>query len=289
MDFRAIGMGLAFAFMWASAFSSARIIVTAAPPLYALSLRFLISGLVAVGVARLIGQSWSLTPRQWKAVVVFGICQNAMYLGLNFIAMQWVEASLAAIIATTMPLIVAGASWVLLGERLTATGTIGLFLGFLGVSVITLTRMEGADIGVAVGLCVLGVIALSVATMAMKTANAGKDVLMIVGLQMLVGMAALIPFALIFETWRVEWSGALIAAFWYTVLIPGLAATWVWFRLVQRIGATRGATYHFLTPFFGVAVAALLLGERMGWADILGVIVITLGIFLVQTSRQRAR
>ncbi|MCU0912377.1 MAG: EamA/RhaT family transporter, partial [Rhodobacteraceae bacterium] len=32
MDIRAILMGLAFAFMWSSAFTSARIIVAAAPP-----------------------------------------------------------------------------------------------------------------------------------------------------------------------------------------------------------------------------------------------------------------
>ncbi|NHX28214.1 EamA/RhaT family transporter, partial [Escherichia coli] len=43
MDIRAIGMGLAFALMWSSAFTSARIIVADAPPLLALSRRFLIS------------------------------------------------------------------------------------------------------------------------------------------------------------------------------------------------------------------------------------------------------
>ena len=49
MDFRAIVMGLAFALMWSSAFTSARIIVADAPPLTALSLRFLISGLIGAG------------------------------------------------------------------------------------------------------------------------------------------------------------------------------------------------------------------------------------------------
>ena len=37
-------------------------------------------------------------------MLVFGLCQNALYLGLNFIALQWVEASLASIIASAMPL-----------------------------------------------------------------------------------------------------------------------------------------------------------------------------------------
>ena len=99
MDLRAIGMGLAFALMWSSAFTSARVIVEYAPPMSALALRFLVSGLLGVGIAWALGQSARLTKSQWRAVVIFGICQNALYLGLNFVAMKTVEASLAAIIA----------------------------------------------------------------------------------------------------------------------------------------------------------------------------------------------
>ena len=47
-----------------------------------------------------------LTRAQWRAVVILGLCQNALYLGLNWVAMQWIEAGLASIIAATMPLIV---------------------------------------------------------------------------------------------------------------------------------------------------------------------------------------
>ncbi|MGR3290688.1 MAG: EamA/RhaT family transporter, partial [Paracoccaceae bacterium] len=52
MDLRAIGMGLAFALMWSSAFTSARIIVVDAPPLGALALRFFVSGIIGVLIAR---------------------------------------------------------------------------------------------------------------------------------------------------------------------------------------------------------------------------------------------
>mgnify|MGYP000103126995 FL=1 len=90
MDIRALLMGLAFALMWSSAFTSARIIVQDAPPLASLSLRFFLSGLLGVLIAKALGQSWSLTRNQWRAVFVFGLCQNALYLGLNFVAMQTV-------------------------------------------------------------------------------------------------------------------------------------------------------------------------------------------------------
>ncbi|WP_101067002.1 DMT family transporter [Roseovarius salinarum] len=288
MDIRAIAMGLAFAVMWSSAFTSARVIVADAPPLTALALRFLISGMLGVLVARAMGQSWRLTRGQWRATVVFGVCQNALYLGLNFVAMQTIEASLAAIIASTMPLLVALASWLVFGERLGLLGIGGLVAGFTGVVIIMGARLEAGVDPFGLSLCIAGVLALTLATLAVRGATSGGNFLMIVGLQMLVGSGVLALVALPIETVDVTWSWQLIAAFTYTTLVPGLAATLVWFLLVNRIGATRAATFHFLNPFLGVAIAALVLSEALGAGDLLGVIVIMGGILAVQMSRQRS-
>jgi drug/metabolite transporter (DMT)-like permease len=289
MDIRALALGLIFALIWSSAFTSARIIVEAAPPLMALSLRFFLSGVIGIGIALALGQSFRLTRAQWWAVLVFGICQNALYLGLNFIAMQTVEASLAAIIASSMPLLVAAANWGLFSERLPGWGIAGLVAGFVGVGVIMASRFGGgADAG-GVALCLLGAVALTAATLTVKTASSdGANLLMIVGLQMMVGALALLPPALVFETFSVDWSWELVVAFAYTTLLPGLAATFIWFKLVGRIGSTRAATFHFLNPFFGVVIAALILGEALGLWDIAGVLIITAGILAVQLSRVRA-
>ena len=289
MDIRAILMGLAFALMWSSAFTSARIIVTDASPLAALTLRYLLSGLLGVGIARAMGQSWHLTRAQWRATIVFGILQNAVYLGLNFVAMQSIEASVAAIIASTMPLLVALAGWLFLGERLKPLGIAGLIAGLVGVGLIMGARITGGVDTFGLVLCCIGVIALTVATLSVRGATSGGNFLMVVGLQMLVGCAALALATALFETPRVTPSWPLLAAFLYTTLVPGLAATFVWFWLVNRIGATRAATFHFLNPFFGVAIAAVLLSEPLGRQDLLGVAIITLGILTVQLSRQRAR
>lgn len=285
MDIRAILMGLAFAAMWSSAFTSARIIVAAAPPLSSLALRFLISGLIAVAIARAMGQTWRLTRGQWRATIVFGICQNALYLGLNFVAMQTVEASLAAIIASTMPLLVALAGWMFLGDRLKPLALAGLLAGMAGVAVIMGARFGGGMDLFGVTLCALGAMALTVATLSLRGATSGGNFMMVVGLQMLVGSAVLTPAALALETVTVAWSPALIAAFIYTTLVPGLAATLVWFLLVDRIGAVRAATFHFLNPFFGVAIAAVLLGETLRGLDIVGVAVIAAGILAVQMAK----
>jgi drug/metabolite transporter (DMT)-like permease len=271
--------------MWSSAFTSAKIIVSSAPPLSALSLRFLVSGLLAIGIGWLLGQSLKLTSSQWKATVIFGICQNSIYLGLNFIAVQRIEASVAAIIASTMPLIVAFLGWIIFRDRLKPLAIFGLVLGFIGVLIIMNTRIQNInDLG-AISLCVLGAISLAIATLSVKNATSGGNLWIIVGYQMIIGSIALLPFALLLEEINIAWSFKLIIAFFYTTLIPGLLATWVWFVLVSKVGAVKGATYHFLNPFFGVLIAYIILKESIGLSDYIGVIVVSVGIIIVQLSR----
>jgi drug/metabolite transporter (DMT)-like permease len=208
---------------------------------------------------------------------------------LNFEAMRTVEASVAVVIASLLPLIVAGLGRIVFAERLAPLAMAGLAAGFAGVLVIMTARIgHGADLR-GLALCFLGVLALSVATLLVRNAAGGGQLWMVVGLQMLVGAAALLPPAVLLEDWRIEPGWPLALAFLYTILVPGLAATMIWFVLVRRIGATRAASFHFLNPFLGVATAAAILGERVGARDLLGVAVIMAGILAVQLGRVPAR
>ncbi|MFD1511350.1 DMT family transporter [Lacimonas salitolerans] len=287
MNIRAILLGLAFALMWSSAFTSARVIVADAPPLASLALRFALSGVLGVGIALALGQTLRLTRGQWRATIIFGVCQNALYLGLNFVAMQTVEASLASIIASTMPLMVAFAGWVLFRDKLPWMGVAGLVLGVIGVALIMGARLEAGVDRTGLILCLLGAAALTVATLSVRGASSGGNVMMIVGLQMFVGAGCLAVASALTETIVVNWTWQLGVAFAYTTVVPGLAATWVWFTLVGMIGAVKAATFHFLNPFFGVAIAAALLGEKLGTLDVVGVVVIAVGILMVQLSKQK--
>jgi drug/metabolite transporter (DMT)-like permease len=56
---------------------------------------------------------------------------------------------------------------------------------------------------------------------------------------------------------------------------------------VRRIGAAKAAAFHFLNPFFGVLIAALLLGEQVSVLDMIGVAIAALGILAVQMAKVR--
>ena len=221
--------------------------------------------------------------------MVFGVCQNALYLGLFHFAMQTVEAGLAAIIASALPLCVAALGRLFLGQRLAPLAVAGLVVGFAGVLVIMTGRLgHGLDWG-GIAACLVGVTALADRDPdaqerrgerqpldRRRAADAGRRR----------GAVAGEPR---FETWQVSVTPRFLAAFLYSALVSGVVATMIWFILVRRIGATRAATFHFLNPFLGVAIAAAVLGERVSARDLAGVAIIMAGILAVQIVARRRR
>ena len=165
-------------------------------------------------------------------------------------------------------------------------GLVGLFLGCCGVIIIMGNRVSNEIDIRGVISCVVGVFALAVATLSLRGASSGENILMIVGLQMLIGSAILTILSLFFEVWVIDWSPKILLAFSYSIIVPGLIATWIWFSLIARIGATEASTFHFLNPFFGVFIAALILEEPVSLYDYLGVAIVSLGILAVQISKR---
>ncbi len=289
-DGAAVLIGIGFALMWSSAFSVVKLALEDAPPFLILTVRFLLSGMIAVMIAWALGQRMPGQKRQWAAVILLGLCQNSLYLGLNFKAMTLVPAGLAAILASSVPLIVALLSWLFLKERLGWVGYAGLAAGFLGVVTIMASRAAGGESGFGMMLCLIGAVAMASATLIVRSTDLGSGLLMVVGLQMLVGSVSLLPVVYFLEDLgSVQLTASLGFAFAYITLVPGLLATFVWFYMVRRIGATHAAAYHFLNPAFGVIIANMLLGELIGLRDVIGVIIIMVSILVVQLHRPKAK
>lgn len=289
-DWTAIMMGVLFSVIWSSAFATGKLIVADAPPFLALAARFLLAGFLGIGLAYALGQRIELSRREWIAVLVLGLCQNTLYLGFCFLAFERIDASMVVILASLLPLLVAGANRLFFGQRLSVPGLVGLLAGVAGIFVIMQHRLATGSDPVGIGLTLLGVGALAAATLLVGNAfGRNRNLLMIVGLQMLVGGVTLSILSLLIETWLVNWTTQLVLAFTWTTLAPGLFATLLWFQLVGRIGATRAATFHFLNPFFGVAIAAALLGEQLTLSDAVGVGIIMLAILVVQLSARPAQ
>ena len=279
-------MGLGFVILWSSAFTSAKIIVQYSPPLLILAVRFFLTGSLGLVLANFFCKKISLTKKEWYSLVAFGVCQNTIYLGCNFIAMGSIDAFLAVIIASMLPILVAIISWVTKVEKIGFIGLVGMLFGVFGCLIILKDKVMIPSNLFGMVFCLIGATALAVATLLVKNTISKKNqILRIVSLQMLVGGLPLIFLSLIFETWEITFSTSFIIAFFYTCFFPGLLATIVWFNLVRKEGAIRASAFHFLNPPMGVLIASLILAETIEPLEIFGIVILMIAIYLIYKSR----
>jgi drug/metabolite transporter (DMT)-like permease len=288
VNHRALGIAAAlfYIFLWASAFVPSKIGVLDSSPLWFLVVRFLVAGVVALAVARALGAVFPTSRRDWIAVVVLGVLGNAIYLGCTYEALRHMGSGVGAIIASTNPLTLAlVAPWVL-REPLTLGKVAGLVLGFGGVVAIMVVRLgsgtaEPRDIGIA--FC--GVLASVASTIVYKRWCSALDLRAVTALQLVAAGIVLLPLAIVFEgAPHATWTPQLVVSFWYVVIVMSLGASLLWFWLLTHGEASRVSAYYFLTPVFGLALAALILHEAVGLRDLGGLAAIALGITLVQRA-----
>jgi drug/metabolite transporter (DMT)-like permease len=76
-------------------------------------------------------------------------------------------------------------------------------------------------------------------------------------------------------------SWRLLAAVLYLALAVSIFAFLLWFYILKASGATAASSYHFLMPPLGMLFGWLLLGEHVSPLDLLGIVPVVLGIYLV--------
>jgi len=276
-------MVLGFVLLWSSAFSAGKIAVADCPPLLFLAVRFLAAGVLMLALAPLSGIRWTLSRREVAIFAMLGVANQAIYLGIGYVALKSVSAGLAALIISANPILTAVLAVALLGERMTWQKTTGLVLGLAGVAFIVQSRLTlGTDHLTGIVLCVLALISLVGGTILFKFFAPKQGLWIGNGVQSLAAGIAISPFALGFESFHdVVPTTSLVLAFAYNVLFVSVFAYLLWFRILQVSGATAASSYHFLIPPLGMMFGWLLLGEHLEGADLLGIVPVALGIYLV--------
>ncbi|MCP3386853.1 DMT family transporter [Bradyrhizobium sp. CCGUVB4N] len=271
-----------FCLLWSYAFVAGKIGVTHCPPLILLAARFSLAGVLILGATAIRGD-WSLSWRDALIFAVLGIANNALYLGLGYTGLQSVSAGLGGLIVSANPVFTAALAALLLGEGMTWRKASGLSLGIIGVTLIVWHRLAVGTDSLHGILFTLASLASIVAGTILFKLFAPKGSLWIGnGVQNLAAGIVLTPVALTFaDVHAIDVTPSLIGAFAFLVLGGSILAYWLWFHLLKVCGATAASAYHFLMPPLGMLFAFLVLGEHVEMRDLLGIIPVALGIYLV--------
>jgi len=282
----AAAIAIFYIFLWASAYVPSKIAAVEAQPLWFLAARFLAAGLLLAVPAVALRKPVPATLRGWLVAAALGIFTNVLYLGLTYTAMQRLSAGMAALVASTNPLVLGLLAPRFLGEPLTRPKALGLVLGFGGVVFVIVARHGAPSASpLDAGLAFCGVLSSAVSTLLFKRFAIDQSLVAINAIQLCAAGLVTIPAALLlYGAPRLVVTPELTTSFLYLVVVISVGASLVWFWLLRHGEASRVTAYYYLTPVFGLGLAAAMLREPLASTDLIGLVAIAGGIALVQRS-----
>ena len=278
--------------LWAACFPLITAGIKFAPHLTFATLRAVLAGLILTILALALHKPLPREPRIWAMVTIVGLGATSMgFLGM-FHAAEFVSPGIATVIANTQPLLAAVLAGVILNERLTTRGKVGLALGFVGILVITSPQLfSGGQENYIIGIAyiILAALGVTVSNVLIKRIAGNVDALMAMGLQMLIGSIPLAPVAWAMEDpTAIQWSSTFVGALLGLSLFGTALVYWLWFSVLEKTPLNRANAFSFLIPIFGLSMGALFYGETLSWLQLVGIALTILGVSMVTYQGTRS-
>jgi probable blue pigment (indigoidine) exporter len=253
-------------------------------PLLAGVLRALPAGLLLVALTRRRphGVWW------WRSLLL-GTLNIGAFFALLFIAAYRLPGGVAATVGAVQPLLVAGLSAGLLGDRLTARTVLTGLAGVLGVGLLVVqpgARLDGLGIAAAAGSAVV----MATGVVLSKRWPAPAPLLAVTGWQLVAGGTVLLPVALLVEgPPPSSLSAGNMLGYAYLTLIGAAVAYTLWFRGIRELPPTNVTFLTLLSPTVATIVGWLALGQDLGPLQVVGGVLILGSLVFAQLRRRSAQ
>lgn len=283
-----IGWATLFSMVWSSAFVAGKLGLQYTDPYTLLTARFLLASVILFIVCLPTMKKHLFSDRTLlRDALLLGALNNALYLGLTFTALRYISPELVIIVVSCAPFLTSIIAGILGIERIGIRVIVGIVIGFCGVLVIALARPIGTLDPLGIGLAFLGTISFSVATVFYQNRASLHSPQHVNFWQSAIAAALLMPLAL-YQTTQgsvTTPSLPLISVVVYLAIVVTIGGMWMWLYLIHRSGATTASTYHLANPFCGLLLSYLVLGSEFKLTDLIGILIIVYGLFIVTPSK----
>lgn len=281
---------IAACLLWGSAFAGAKIGFEFTTPLHLSGMRFMLAGLLLAPFLIWQGVDWKANLKEWRYMALFGLLQTAIQYGLFFMGLNYVPATVAAIIIGGGPLFVAiMAHFMIHNDKLSPRKVFSIALGLTGVVFISiskgLTLETDRFFWIGVGLLLISNITGALTNIIVARNKTRVSPVMLTAFANFTGGALLYIVSCFTEDYEkqpytLEFYGAL---FWLAC-IPAIAFS-IWYTLLKRpeTKVSELNIWKFITPVSGALLSWLLLpGEFPDIYSVTGIVIISAALILLQ-------
>ena len=271
--------------VWGACFVAIQWGLRDAPILWFAALRAIVAGVALLGVGGVQHRRRPSGARAWALITVLGLVNVTIGFAAMFAGVAGLATGTAAVLANAQPLLILLPAWWLYGERVSRRTAGALVVGFGGLVLVAAPGGGGAG-------AVLSLLAAAAITSGTLLARrlVGLDVIVASGWHFVIGGVVLAVVAAVVEGAPViAWTPRFIAALAFLSLVGSAAAFVAWFTETLRSRLDVLSAWTFLTPVFGIVLAAVALGERVsGWtAAGLAAVLVAMGAVLLPRRHPR--
>lgn len=256
-------------------------VTTTMSPFDIVALRFACAGLVMLPIV--IRRGWAIRQIGWLNWVLVVCCAGVPYVLLASSGLQFAPSAQAgALIPGTMPLWAALLAMFFLKEHISGLRRLGLALIPVGIVTILGTGLFHFETGHWRGHLMFIAAAMTWATFTVAVRRSGLGAIHAAAIVSVVSMIGYLPvyaFLLPHRLADAPWS-AIAGQTLYQGIVVSIVSLVAYARAVNILGASLGASFASLVPVLAMLAAIPLLGEIPGKSDVIGIAVITTGVFL---------
>jgi drug/metabolite transporter (DMT)-like permease len=274
---------LLFVLLWSTGFLGARMGLPHAQPLTFLLIRYVLVICLMAPVAWLSRAPWPARPKDWLHIGVAGLLVHGVYLGGVFIAISMgLPAGVASLIVGLQPLLTAmGAGW-WLGEKVMGRQWLGLLLGLVGVALVVAGKIGAGFSAIALLPVAVALIGITAGTLYQKRYCPTLDWRTGAIAQFVPTAVVTLAAAWLFESFYVDWTGELVFALGWLVLVLSVGAVSLLNWLIRQSSAVNVASLFYLVPPCTAVFAWMLFGETLAGLAIFGMALTVGGVYLAR-------
>jgi len=277
-----------FVLLWNSGFIGAEYGLPYTGPFTLMFYRYLALTLVMLLYLYVTGKLRWIGWRYGSIKMTVGLLAHGVWLLCVLIAIDYgVPAGIVALVVALQPLATGALSGVVVGEPTPWNRWLGLVVGFIGVAVPVVSRVNFNDANdVFAWFIPLGsVIGITIASLYQRKLSLKEDhediaVDLSLFYQSLATTVAVALPAVLAEQLSVEWNAVFISSLIWLIVGVSLGAYALMWILVDRIDATRVASLFYLGPPVTMVMAWLAFGDTVELIDLTGLGIVFFGVFL---------
>jgi drug/metabolite transporter (DMT)-like permease len=271
-----------FVLLWSTGFIGARYGLPYIEPLTLLAVRMAFVVLILGGIALIWRAPWPTSQEAGHSVMA-GLMVHGLYLGGVFTAIsQGVPAGISALIPGLQPILTSTIANRFMGETVTRTQWFGLVLGLAGVALVLHDRtMLATATPLGWAASVVSLIGITLGALYQKRFCGNIDwrtgnLIQYIGAGTVFALGSFV-----FETRVIHWSGELVFAIAWLVIVLSFAAVGLMYWLIRRSAATGFASLFYLVPAVTALMAYLLFGEKLDALSVAGMAICAVGVVIV--------